>query len=126
MKPREKRRMSNVNFDPSAHTGNFQSPARSGKPPIKKGFVVRREDDNEMRLFFRLEGTIDPNDAVVVFVHGVGSDSRIWRAIDLNYTAFAQQFAGTLVFPEECKGIQSLRDYSVKTILNVPQAVFLQ
>lgn len=228
--------LSNVNFNPNARLpGSGPSGGSGGKPPIKKGFVVRREGDIETRLFFRLEGTIDPNDAVVVFVHGIGSDSRIWRAqqktlspnyatlavdlrgfglsskpndstynydmfvddikvvldtlsvanviyvgvglgasigirfankysgyivqialsgleplytadradwpfsvftpselqgiweaIDLNYTAFAQQFASTLVFPEECKGIQSLRDYSVKTLLNVPQAVFLQ
>jgi pimeloyl-ACP methyl ester carboxylesterase len=213
---------------------NFSSKCKD-KCPVKKGFVVRTDGDVEVRLFFRLEGDFDPNDAVVLFVHSAGTDSRVWRcqqktlcpcyptlsidlrgfgqsskpagssysydmfaddikvvldtlsianviyvgsgmgsgigvrfankypgyivqmalsgleplytadradwpfslftpdelqavwaAIQANYAAFAQQFATTLVFPDNCTDLQTLRAYSVQTTLNTPQNVALQ
>lgn len=218
----------------SASNHHLQSKCKD-KCPVKKGFVVRNDEGQEVRIFFRMEGHFDPNDAVVLFVHSVGTDSRLWKcqqktlcpcyptlavdlrgfgqsskpadssysydmfaddlkvvldtlsitnviyvgaglgssigvrftnkypgyivqmalsgleplyvadrnewpfslftlaelqtvwdAIQFNYAAFAQQFANTLVFPDNCTDLQHLKAYSVKTILDTPQNVALQ
>ena len=52
--------------------------------------------------------------------------TTIWSAIQADYVAFAKEFAETLAFPDNCKNLIKLKEYSTKTLLNTPSNVFLQ
>ena len=50
----------------------------------------------------------------------------IWAAIQTSYPAFAREFSETLAFPDNCKNLSKLKEYSTSVILNTPVDVFLQ
>lgn len=50
----------------------------------------------------------------------------IWAAIQANYVAFAQEFSETLAFPDNCKNLMKLKEYSAGVIMDTPVNVFLQ
>ncbi len=62
--------------------------------PVKKGFVVRQERRDEIKLFFRLEGCKKKHtEATILFVHGLGSDHRMWRCQQKEFCTCFQTLA---------------------------------
>lgn len=47
--------------------------------PVDKGFVVLRENDEEIRIFFRITKKHDVSDSTLLFVHGLGTTHNIWK-----------------------------------------------